>query len=224
MNINFIKKLLIILLVISLSSAWAKKINPQLSMLKSAVLPGWGELSNNNKAGYAFIASELIFWSSKFYFIQEGKIKETESINFAIKYAGIESISSYSDKFYEDLKRYSSYGYESGGYNAFIVDQAENIYPDDYNAQQEYIQDHIYSDDFFWDWESKDKRKEYGILRKRITQYADYSKTMTGAIIANHIVSALHSLISTAKKKRRYELGFYLDNKMNPNLVYKYKF
>jgi hypothetical protein len=194
-------------------------------MLKSALLPGWGEISNGSKIGYVFIASEVLLWSSKFYFIQEAKIKDDESYNYAIKHAGIDPSSDYDDDFFFHLSRYDSYGYSSGGFNLYIKEEAESLYPDNVELQNEYIRDNIYDENHFWEWENDDVQHDYSIMRKRILQYKDYSQALTGAIIANHLVSALTSLISSnKKKKRRSEFGIFPDFNRNINIVYSYKF
>jgi hypothetical protein len=223
MNTNS-KILLVILILLLFSSLYSNEIKPGISLLKSAVLPGWGEVSAGNKIGYVFMASEVLLWSSKFYFIQEAKLKDKQSFNYAIKHAGIDPSSNYDDDFFYHLSRYDSYGYSTGGYNLFIVEQAESLYPDSVEQQNEYIQDNAYNESHFWEWEDNDVQYDYSIMRKRILEYNDYSQALTGAIIANHLVSAITSLISSNKRKRRSEFGIFPDSKMNINIIYSYKF
>jgi hypothetical protein len=107
----------------------------------------------------------------------------------------------------------------------YIKEEAESLYPDNVELQNEYIRDNIYDENHFWEWENDDVQHDYSIMRKRILQYKDYSQALTGAIIANHLVSALTSLISSnKKKKRRSEFGIFPDFNRNINIVYSYKF
>ncbi|MCD4796032.1 MAG: hypothetical protein K8R49_02535 [Candidatus Cloacimonetes bacterium] len=221
MNFTF-KLILLIVIAFVCTSLLAEEINPRINILKSAVIPGWGELSSKNSSGYIFLATELMFWSSHFYFIQEAELKDKASYNYAVKYAHIEP-GDYSDQYFYHLTRYENYGFETGGYNAHIVETAKNKYPDDPVAQTEYINANIYSDDFFWEWDNDDRKHDYSILRKRITQYNDYAKAFTGAIIANHIISMINSARISSKLKR-LNAGVQFDSNMNPMIICNYRF
>jgi hypothetical protein len=190
--------------------------------LKSAILPGWGELSNNNKTGYVFIATEAMLWFSKYYYNKESELYEDASLLHAIKYAHIDSNKNFAETFYNDLKRYRSYGFDSGGYNANIVMQAKDKYPDDIEKQQNYIQENMYEESYYWHWDNKEKQNDYKILRKRIVQYSDYSKAVTGFIILNHLVSALNS-VRISSKLKRVELQATFENQV-PGIACEYKF
>ena len=190
-------------------------------MLKSAIFPGWGELSVGHKSGYTLIAAEIILWSAKYYYLEESDFKETASFKYAIKYAHIDPSKDYDESYFGHLKKYTSSGYEAGGYNAHILAEAEKI--EDPVAREEYIQNNIYSDEYYWNWDNKDKKKQYGVLRKRILQYSDYVQVFTGVIIANHIFSAIHSMrISSKLKRLESKVGF--DKDLNPGLFCRYQF
>lgn len=196
--------------------------NPRMSFLKSAIIPGWGELSNNSKSGYVFIASEVIFWFSKYYLISESENYEQASVLHAIKFAHINPDKNFDDTYFDNLRRYLSYGYDSGGYNANIVMQAKNRYPDDLQEQQNYIMENIYDDSFYWNWDNKDKQREYKILRKRISEYSDYSKAVTGFIILNHLISAFNSARISSKLKRiEFQATF---KNSSPGIMCQYSF
>jgi hypothetical protein len=197
--------------------------NIRTSFLKSAILPGWGELSNNHRSGYAFMTAEFMLWFSKYYFSNESKLYDKASTLYAIKYAHINASMSYDEEYYDNLRRFLSSGYESGGYNADVVLKAKYIYPDDLIKQQEYILANIYEDDFFWQWDDKDKQRDYKIMRKRITQHSDYSKSVTGFIILNHLASAFNSTRISAKLKR-LEFRATFDDTFSPGLACRYQF
>jgi hypothetical protein len=215
-------KLLLLSVFILCSAGLFGRQNPRLSFLKSAILPGWGELSNNHKSGYAFIASEVMFWFSKYYLINESKQYEQASVLHAVKFAHINPEMNFDDVYYDNLRRYLSYGYDSGGYNANVVMQAKKLYPVNLQEQQNYIMENIYNDSFYWHWDSKDKQREYKIMRKRISEYSDYSKAVTGFIILNHLVSAFNSARISSKLKR-IEFQATFENS-SPGIVCQYSF
>jgi len=214
---------LIILLLITVSLISAEEINRKKYMLRSAIVPGWGELSANNKTGFIFLASELALLSSRFFFIEESKLKEKASFNYAVKFAHIDPNMDITDEYYYHMSRYMSSGFDTGGYNSRIVEIAKAKYPDDLQAQTEYIEENSYPESEYWEWENKNDKKEYSILRKRITQYGDYAKAITGAVIANHIISTLNAFrISSHLKNLNAQVEF--DIEMNPILTLQYRF
>lgn len=205
------------------SSLFPQQINSKKQFLKSALIPGWGELSMQNNSGYVFLAAELMMWSTTFYFNEEAKLKDKASINYAIQYAHIDPAGDYNEDFYYHLSRYIDYGYETGGYNAHIVEVAMAKFPDDQAAQSEYIQTNSYSEDFYWNWDNKIRKHDYAIMRKRITEYNSYISGISGVIIANHLISAINSLL-LANKINRLEMGMEFNSEMNPTLTLSYKF
>lgn len=215
--------LLLLMIIIFCSSLQAEEINRRKQMFKSALIPGWGELSQQKNSGYIFLTAEVILWSSVFYFQQESDLKNKASINYAVKYAHIDPEIEITDDYLRDLKKYLSSGYNSGGYNAGVVETAQALYPDDPHAQTEYIENHVYSDEYYWEWEDKTRRYDYAILRKRIVQYSGYIKGITGAIIANHLISALNSLL-IANKKDNLTFDVRFENDLKPMLFVNYKF
>jgi len=224
MNTVSRNKLLFIILMICIAGvSSADEINIRKHMLRSALVPGWGELSAGNKSGLAFLASEIILISSRFYFVFEADLKAKASYNFAVKYAHIDPELDLTDDQYYDMTRYLSSGYNTGGYNANIVEVAKSLYPDDLQAQTQYIQENAYNDLEYWNWDDEARQKDYSILRKRITQYGDYVKAITGAIIANHIFSAINSFrVGSHIKKLNAQVQF--SKSMEPMLTIQYKF
>jgi hypothetical protein len=205
------------------SSLFSQQLNSRKYFLKSALIPGWGELSMQKKSGYVFMAAEFLMWGTAFYFDEEAKLKKTASINYAIQYAHIDPDGDYNNDFYYHLSKYKSYGYNSGGYNAHIVEEAMSKFPDDPTAQSTYIQNNSYNEDFYWEWDDKVSKHDYAIMRKRITEYKSYIKGITGGILANHLVSAINSLL-LANKVNRMELGMEFNKNLNPTLTLSYKF
>lgn len=224
MNTVFNKKLILILLLLTIASLTiAKEINTKTYMLRSALIPGWGELAADNKSGLVFIASEVILLSSRFFFLEEADLKEKASFNYAVKYAHIDPNIDLTDEYYYHMSRYTSSGFDTGGYNAYIVEIAKARYPDDPEAQTQYIEENSYPDDQYWEWDNDVRQREYSTLRKKITHYGDYAKALTGAVIANHIISALNAFrISSHLKNLNAQIQ--LDSKMNPIFTLQYDF
>lgn len=224
MNTVFKRKVIFIILLLSISAVViAQDINIRKHMLRSALIPGWGEISAGNKSGYAFLASEVILLSSRFYFVIEADLKAKASYNFAVKYAHIDPELDLSDDQYYHMTRYTSSDFNTGGYNANIVEIAKSLYPDDLQAQTQYIEENSYSDDEYWDWDDEFKQKEYSILRKRITQYGDYVKAITGVIIANHIFSAINAF-RVGSRLKNVNAQVELNSNLGPMLILQYKF
>lgn len=211
------------LTLLLISPLFCQQINAGKKFIQSALIPGWGELSLQKNSGYAFLAAEMMMWSTVFYFNEELKLKDRGSINYAIKYAHIDPAGDYDADFYYHLSRYMSSGYETGGYNARVVEEAKAKYPNEPAAQSAYILANSYSDDFYWSWDSRSRRHDYSIMRKRITEYKGYIKGITGGIIANHIISAINTLL-LANKMNRLELGMEFNANLNPTLTLSYKF
>ena len=216
MNTN--SKIYALILWILLVGALQAAPSPRTAFLKSALIPGWGQLESGSKSGIFFLASEALLWSTKYYYDTEADLKETASEKYAIKYAGIDPEGSYDDNYYYLLSRYNSSGFESGGYNSFVYLSAQS--DDD---PEGYIEANMIQDDQSWHWKSKQHRHDYAILRKRIIQYGDYSQTMVGVIIANHLVSAIHAAL-VSRKPSKVDVSVNMDNQFRPRLTCQYRF
>lgn len=192
-------------------------------VLKSALIPGWGEVSNGSKSGFVFLASEAILWASRFYALDQKELSERKAYSYAIEYGHINPVNDYEEEYFDALKKYDNSGFEPGGYNYDIVQQATNLFPGDPNSQTEYVQLHAISDEFRWDWDSYEDRKYYAGRRTDILDYSDTVKAVSGVIIANHLISVINSARINAKSKRlRTEVT--LDSKFNPGIQLSYRF
>ena len=215
-------KLIVLLLVLLMISAslYPKEISPRSAFLRSALIPGWGELSQGNNSGYFMLTAEILLWSSIFYFNEEEDLLLKESFNYAVKYAHIDPDSDIDDDYLYHLTRYNSSGFDAGGYNSYIIEQAESI--EDPEERQEFIANNIYPDELFWEWDSKENRRQYGIKRKNSTHFTDYAKAVTGVIIANHIFSAVNSI--RISKKNKIDLKISFNSDLDPMILVNYKF
>jgi hypothetical protein len=220
MNTNSKVILLLIALLLLSVSLNSKEIAPRTAFLKSALIPGWGELSQGNNSGYFMLAAEFLLWSSIFYFNEEEDLLLKESFNYAVKYAHIDPNADFDDEYLYHLTRYNSSGFNTGGYNSYIIAQAESI--EDPEERLEFIENNIYPEDLFWEWDNEEHRRQYGIKRKDSTHFTDYAKAVTGAIIANHIISAINSI--RISKKNKIDLKVSFNSELDPQLLINYKF
>ena len=190
---------LICISLVMCQSAFA--ISPiAIAFFKSLAVPGWGELTNDNKIGYIFIASEISFWTAHFIYNNESKLKETAYYEYALKYAHIRQ-DSYAEQYYDDLAHYNS-SYEYNDFN-----------------------DNQYSEENAWNWDSRDNRTQFGVLRTQSIDYDDKAKIMIGAILLNHFISAINSArIANAKHKSKLSIQVDFIKDLTPILKAEYKF
>ena len=200
--------------------------NPLLSFSKSALVPGWGELSQSSSSGYAFLTLEILLWAGRFYFVEEVNLREKEAYNFAVSFAGLRP-GNYSKEFLHLLTRYNHSGFGPGGYNENVVRQAQSLF-DDPTEQNVYIVNNAIMDDgLSWSWDSRDMRRRYSIMRKNADHNRDYVKAVTGVIVANHIISAINAARLTSRNNRLNQLSFNFkfDQKaINPILNAEFRF
>lgn len=195
------------------------------SPLKSAILPGWGQISNDHKAGFIHLGLEVAFVSSLIYFSNEATIKQDQSVSYAIKYAHINPIN-HPESYYKTIGRYSSSYYEAGGYNQEVLNDAIANNPGDPIAQQNYINENAIPDDLNWRWDSKSNRFKYNELRQDYFFNQDYAKIATGVLVANHVFSFLDMLIRYKNRDiaDKYTMYSTIDNNMTPMLNLLIKF
>lgn len=210
----------IILLLILLAILPVLGQNRAGAFVLSAALPGSFQISQGNNYGYAMLGAEVGLWGTLFYLSNEQKLSQAEYLDYAIRYAHINP-GEYSQDYYSHLSRYSSSGFEAGGYNAMIRQQARDIYPDDAAAQQQYIDANIYSEDLSWQWESLANRREYNKIRIYNKNLKDYSKIATGVLVLNHLISTIDFLRYPLGENSKVSFGFNGDKTM---LLMDYKF
>ncbi|HOH46352.1 MAG TPA: hypothetical protein PLX59_00810 [Candidatus Cloacimonadota bacterium] len=186
----------------------------------SAGLPGAFQISKGHDYGYAMLGAEIGLWGTLFFLSNEQKLSQTDYVDYAIRYAHI-SPGDYSQDYYSHLSRYSSSGYEAGGYNAMIRQQARDLYPYDSASQQQYIDANIYPEELGWQWESLANRREYNKIRIYNKNLKDYSKIATGVLVLNHLISTIDFLRYPLGDNSRVSFGFNGDKTM---LLMDYKF
>ncbi len=223
MGINS-KRYLIIVLILCLSLPILAD-SYSFSPLKSLIIPGWGQISNDHNAGFAHIGLEVAFISSLIYFTNEADIKKDQSINYAIKFAHINPIN-HPETYYKTIGRYTSSYYEADGYNQEVLNDAIANNPGDPIAQQNYINANAMPEDLSWRWDSKNNRYKYNELRQDYFFNQDYAKIASGVLVANHLFSFVDMLIRYKNRNiaDKYTMYSTINNDMTPMVNLQVKF
>lgn len=154
----------------------------RLTLLKSLVLPGWGEHSlGYNKRGYIFQGAELLCWTTYAAFIFLGKSKTKDMKAFAAEYAGVDPAGKDKDYFadigkYDDIYQYNDARYRNRDLTLVYSDL----------------------DKYYWNWESEEKRKEFDDLRFNSGIHMRNATLATTALIINRVVSVLDIMSITS--------------------------
>ncbi len=191
-------------------------------LLKSALLPGWGQLSLDRSYGYGMIAGEILFWSAYCYNLNEQDLKHRESYEYALQYAHVNP-GNYPDQYYRDLAKFQSSGFEAGGYNSMVRTQALELFPGDPVQQQQYIDQNSIPDNMAWNWDSQQYRKNYSSIRNGILELRDRAQLITGIMIANHVLSTIDMLRLKKHWTNNIRTSFRYDNQ-TPTLMLQVDF
>ncbi|MGC9362881.1 MAG: hypothetical protein ACP5F3_08130, partial [Candidatus Syntrophosphaera sp.] len=159
-----------LLIIISASLAAESR---GLKFLQSLAVPGLSQVHSGRDHGYAMLAAEAGIIAGILFLNAEENLKEQEYYEYALKFAHIQP-GDYPNQYFRDLSRYDSSGFEAGGYNADVRQTAMQLYPDDPIAQQIYIDENIYPEDYAWNWDSSDNRGSYSEIRIQTQDLRDY--------------------------------------------------
>lgn len=187
----------LILIISSLLAAESKG----WQLVQSLAVPGLSQVRSGRNYGYAMLAGEVGIISTLLYLGAEKDLKIQEYYEYAMKYAHIQP-GDYADQYWRDLSRYSSSGYDAGGYNAGVLQDAIQLHPNDPALQQTYIDEHIYPDDYAWNWDSADNRADYSKIRIHTQDLRDYASMVTGVLIVNHLISGIDVMRMISAKSR----------------------
>ncbi len=206
MKSNF--RILVLLLGVVFCSTLSAESGKLILLAKSAIIPGWGELSSNKKSGYLFLANESALWYLKIYYNDQTNLKKEKCLNFAYANADLRQ-GNYSEEFLGKVGKYSSSGFGGLGYNESIVREAKIKFPDGGPQYFDYIEQNSIGESQSWEWNSLENKSKYSKMWKRYGYIKDYSKLVTGVIIVNHIASVINCAIDS-KKTKKVKFGFDL--------------
>jgi hypothetical protein len=186
------------------------------TIFKSALVPGWGQLSIDKHRGYVFMANEVLLISGLYYFNSESDIQITKAYDIAVHYAHINP-GSYSEDYLINLGRYTTSGFDVNGYNTKVHEDAINLYPGNPQAQQDYFDHNMIPDSRGWNWDSNGDRQSYGKARRESLDLKDTAKVVTGMIIANHLLNIIDITRATAPR-HNIKVGFTVMPDLTPQL------
>lgn len=171
-------------------------------ILLSALVPGLGQLeAGHTGMGTVFLIGEAACWTSLAIFRVQGNERQDRYIEYAERFAGVGAAGGQSDDYYGDLATYDHSG-EPGGpdsYNEMEVRLvARELYPDDRARQDAYILENQITGDQAWDWESDERRFEYGDIRVASETAYHRSEYAVAGLVVGRILSVMHAVWLTA--------------------------
>ena len=157
---------------------------------KSLLVPGWGELSLNNKSrGQKLLAADIILWLT----VLNGKILsknyESDYRAFASEHAGVDwnhtdYLFAVDIGYYDKLDDYNSakarqrsLEMELDSNGGLIREYDHSIYPE--------------NGDFDWEWDNATNRQSYKDMRVSSANWDKYANFAIAGLIINRVVSVI---------------------------------
>jgi hypothetical protein len=187
-----VKKLpgLLCCLILLLSAVPALAVNKG-AVLRSAVLPGWGQLHlGHGTRGYIFLGVEIATWTGAGLSYLEGVFQRDDYRSLAMEEAGVDA-SDRSNDFLRDLADFSS----SEEYNAYIRRLARYYYPDDPEAQNSYYAAHARYGEDGWNWSSEAARESFADAHRMSREWFRRSMYIAAFALVNRAVSAIDAAL-----------------------------
>ena len=147
-------------------------------VVKSLILPGWGEYSLGNQIrGRIFVLSETMLLLAILGSYSVSKRQDTEFKAYAAEHAGISPVGK-DRQFWVDI----------GNYSSLLAFNEEHLRWRDFNALYED------NDTWTWSWDSNDNRERFENMRIASDTWMLRSSFFIGGVVLNHIVSAIDAL------------------------------
>lgn len=162
------------------------------AIFSSAVLPGAGELMLGKDKGKAFLIAEAgiwFVWGSMTVFAHKYR---TASHSYAASNAHA-NINNTDEDYYDLVERYQS----ADLYNEYVLRDAMDLYPGDYEKQQEFLKENGVFGADQWRWDSTDDRLHYWYLRRTMRDAFKKVSYCTGLFLANRILSMIDVALFT---------------------------
>ncbi len=176
------KTILILLLFSSLLYGESANLHP---MVKSAILPGWGEEAlQKSKRARIFRLTEVSLVSACITAYTFSGHQANQYKSFAVEYAGVDSRGK-NHEYWVDLGNYTDMANYNDEHLRFR--DMKNLYPE--------------NEGWDWSWDSKENKKSFEKMRIRSDLLALTGKFILGGIVVNHIVSAIDALYLTRLEK-----------------------
>lgn len=161
-----------------------KKKSAGVAVLYSLLLPGMGELyADGFDNGIYSLSAETVLWLTYIGFQSYGSMLQKDARLFAAVHAGAE-ISGKDEKYFVNIGNFlDAYEYNEKKLRDREIEKLYNV-----NAG------------YYWNWDSDANRKTYRAMRVSSDKVFNNGKFVIGAIVANHIFSA----VNAARLVRRY--------------------
>jgi len=211
-----VKKITIIILItMAFSGLMADKIHStKLSFAMSALVPGSGDFyARNYYEGSMAIAREIALIATLFHFNNQAENYDKSAEIFANKITGTPRNSSSS--YYDRLARLVS----SDQYNENVRLNGQNYYGYGTVGYYDYVETYSISDQEAWNWESAQNLQKYKDIRAKKQKNYQYASFAIGAIMVNHIYSAISSAVTTSSNNKRFIENHSLN--IQPNIINK---
>lgn len=180
----------LLLILAAFSAAGAVPAN-RTALMKSALLPGWGQHSLGHRTrGYVFMGVEAVTWLGAGLSWLESSWSRDDYVSLAMAEAGIDA-DGRSTQFLDDLADFSS----SAEYNDYIRSLARYYYPDDPDAQREYYDNHARYGSDGWSWASEAAREHFYDRLKDSRNWSRRAVYIAGFALVNRAVSAIDAAL-----------------------------
>ena len=167
-------KILLFLVCLTYCLSQNEPIKKGSSILKSIVLPGWGNLSAGNKTtGYIHMGAELTLWLG---YVYNRKLRDNaiaDYQNFARSSLNL-NFSNYPSNYYETIASYNSYEQYK------IIQLARGDNPNS-----------LLPEKFQWQWDSDSERRFYNEKFNEATKFERNISLWFYGMAANRLISIL---------------------------------
>lgn len=192
------KTIILILSLVSLVGAQNTEKKEVISpVVKSLILPGWGEktLGNANRSRF-FSLTETALWVGAAGTWLAASYEEDNFRSYAAEYAGVD-VSSKKHSFWVDIGNYLS----RDEYNEEHLRFRENdeLYPE--------------TSEWAWVWHSDSHRSKFESMRIRTDSFKKTTSFLIGGVVINHIASAIDAFYLRNLDR---EASFSMTPKYNP--------
>ncbi|MCS7245872.1 MAG: hypothetical protein N2504_02355 [candidate division WOR-3 bacterium] len=170
-----------------------------IPFLKSLLIPGWSQLDFDKKSAFLMFSSEVVLVLSYVLKTKELNISESNYKVWAYNYSNSNNYSN--SRIYTLLEDF----YSKEFFLIWLYDEARRRYPDNLDAQAKFIEEN--NIDATWKWKDIESYFHYQSLRSRYRSIKSFRDILGFTILANHIVSAVHSFLFYPRKE--IEMGFY---------------
>ena len=156
----------------------------RITLLKSLIVPGWGEHSLGfNKRGYIFNSSDIFLWITYAALRMQANALDKNMLAYATLHAGI-SPGVKDAVFYTDIGNYNTiYEYNE---QKLRYRQVSAVYDE--------------SGEYFWAWDSESSRKEFDEIRLKGGVMKRNASFIVGALVVNRIISVFDIIVLTRGK------------------------